>query len=221
MKPMRIALWTMLTAAMLIPGSSAPANAQVREFGWGIYGGRGEAYENGYRRGYESGAADARSRRPSDVRREREYRSADRGYDRRFGSRDDYRRMFRSGFEAGYGDGYRGRGWSEQRRQLPPVAGYPYPGRRDDGDRNGGYGANAWGRSSQVAFNYGYNDGYERGMKAARDRRPFDPNREGWYRDGDRHYDSDYGPRDLYRTAYRDGFLRGYEQGYGGNRFGW
>ena len=81
------------------------------------------------------------------------------------------------------------------------------------------YSPDGWGRSSQVAFNYGYNDGYERGMKAARDGKPFDPYREGWYRDGDRHYDSDYGPRDHYRTAYRDGFVRGYEQGHGGNYY--
>ena len=193
MKTMRVALCTMLAAAILILGSSAPASAQAWGSGWGTYAGRGEAYANGYRRGVENGAADARSRRPFDFRREREYRDADRGYDRRYGSRDEYRRMFRNGFEAGYAEGYRGRGWSEQRRTLPPVAGYPSPDRRDG---YGGYSPDARGRSSQVAFNYGYNDGYERGMKAARDGKPFDPYREGWYRDGDRHYDSDYGPRD-------------------------
>ena len=196
MKTTRVALSTMLAAAVLTLGSSAPANAQVWDPGWGTYAGRSEAYENGYRRGYENGAADARSRRPFDFRREREYRDADRGYDRRYGSRDDYRRVFRNGFEAGYGDGY---------RRAPANWGVGY----------GRYSPSSWWQFSRVAFNYGFNDGYERGMKAARDRKRFDPYREGWYRDGDRHYDSDYGPRDQYRPAYRDGFVRGYEQGYG------
>jgi len=214
MRLIRTAILTTLAVGTLLVASGGPADAQGRVPGWGAYETRGEAYENGYRRGYQNGAADSRSRRQSDVRRDREYRDGDWGYDRRYGTRDAYRRMFREGFEAGYADGYRGRGRLGDRRQLPQAPGYP--GARDD--RYGNYGNYGNRASSQVAFNYGYNDGYERGLKAARDRQAFDPYREGWYRDGDRHYDRDFGPREYYRQTYREGFLRGYEEAYGGNR---
>ena len=39
--------------------------------------------------------------------------------------------------------------------------------------------------------------------------------RHGWYRSGDRGYNSRYGTRDNYKLAYRDGFEAGYEQAYG------
>jgi hypothetical protein len=215
MRAHRLAVLPALAVVLLVaPG--APAHAQVRVPGFQQV--RGEAYDIGYRRGYQNGAADARSRRPAEFRRDREYRDGDWGYDRRFGSRDAYRRMFQNGFEAGYREGYSGRAFSGSRRPLPPVQGYrdSYPRGRDD-DRVGSWGyGNRGVAPSRVAFNYGYNDGYERGVKAARDRKRFDPNREGWYRDGDRHYDSDYGPRDQYRASYREGFLRGYEAGFGG-----
>ncbi len=216
----RFAFLPALVATVFLSGASVPAHAQGRGPGWGTYGVRSEAYNNGYRRGYQKGAEDSRSRRPAEWQRERDYRDADWGYDKRLGSKGEYKRLFRDGFAEGYREGYAERGAVAQRRPLPPV--YRYPDARDDRGGYGGYGTyGTYGNrsASQVAFNYGYNDGFERGMKAARDGKRFDPNREGWYRDGDRHYDGDYGSRDQYRASYRDGFLRGYDEGYRGTGY--
>jgi hypothetical protein len=208
----RYAMLPALAVAMFLGGCAIPVGAQVRYPGRGVYDVRGPAYDNGYRRGYDQGIADARSRRAADVRRQREYRDGDWGYDRRLGSKGEYKERFRDGFEAGYRQGYGGAGWTgdRDRRTLPPGERYP-----DQRGAYGNWGYGGRGNTSQLAFNYGYNDGYDRGAKAARGRKAFDPNREDWYRDGDRHYDDDYGPRDQYRAAYRDGFMRGYEEGYG------
>jgi hypothetical protein len=38
--------------------------------------------------------------------------------------------------------------------------------------------------------------------------------RHKWYREGDRHYRSSYGPRQQYENIYRQGFKEGYDHGY-------
>ena len=65
------------------------------------------------------------------------------------------------------------------------------------------------------AFDNGYRDGLEKGREDRGDNDSFDPVRHGWYRSGDRGYNSRYGTRDNYKLAYRDGFEAGYEQAYG------
>lgn len=95
----------------------------------------------------------------------------------------------------------------------------PYP----DRDRNR--------RVSDLAFDNGYADGYEKGLDDGRDGRQADPTRHGWYRDADRNYDPDYGSRAQYANAYRDGFRSGYQAGFadgeryrdnnGGRRWPW
>lgn len=67
---------------------------------------------------------------------------------------------------------------------------------------------------NSVPYDNGYRDGLEKGREDARDRDSFDPVRHGWYRSGDRGYNSRYGSRDTYKLTYRDGFEAGYEQGY-------
>ena len=68
--------------------------------------------------------------------------------------------------------------------QYPPP---PYEGRpgQDGYGRYRGYG----GR--EYALNRGFNDGYEQGFEAARDRDRYEPRRERWYRDAERGYDRD------------------------------
>ncbi|MFB3854170.1 MAG: hypothetical protein ACE148_10155 [Vicinamibacterales bacterium] len=176
------------------------------------------AYENGYRRGFERGAADYRSGRVYEFRNERDYRNADWGYDSRLGPRGQYRQFFRSGYERGYSDGYRGQGAGRDPYGYPggvyPRGGYPAPapGRYPGGARSG-YGYNS------VAYDHGYRDGYEKGIEDLRDRDPYDPLRHGWYRDGDRHYNSRYGPREEYRRVYREGFRAGYDAVFRGGRY--
>ncbi len=215
MRAHRFAILSALGTAVLLVGPGTPAHAQARVPGWGavvdvraqVVDARAQAYDNGYNRGYHEGTEEARAGRQADVRRLNEYRDADWGYQSHFGSRDAYRSIFREGFEVGYHDAFEGR---ENRQVLQPTS--VRQERRE-------YGYGAWGADrergpSQIAFNYGYNDGFERGTRAARRHQAFDPDDEGWYRSADRHYDHEYGSRDRYRAAYRDGFLRGYERGY-------
>ena len=62
---------------------------------------------------------------------------------------------------------------------------YPnYPGRAAG---RGGY--------QDAAYSRGYDDGYRRGLEAARDGDRYDVRREGWYRSGDRGYNRRYGSR--------------------------
>jgi len=92
---------------------------------------------------------------------------------------------------------------------APGYGNYPAPGYGNDGS----------GQVNDVPFRNGYADGLEKGEKDLRDRKAYDPLRHDWYRDGDRHYDSDYGPRDQYRMAYREGFKQGYEAAYRGGAY--
>jgi len=176
------------------------------------------AYDNGYRRGFERGVGDLRSRRAYEFRNERDYRNADWGYNGRFGPRGQYRQFFRSGYERGYADGYRGRGAGRDPYGYPggvyPRGTYPPsgPGRNPGGAR-GGYGYNS------AAYDYGYRDGYEKGTEDLRDRDPYDPLRHGWYRDGDRHYNNRYGPREEYKRIYREAFRAGYDAAFRGGRY--
>jgi hypothetical protein len=83
--------------------------------------------------------------------------------------------------------------------------GYPnYPSR--GGVSRGGY--------VDAAYQRGIDDGYRRGLEAARRGDRFNPRRDSWYRSADRGYNRRYGSRSEYRQVYRDGFTRGYEQGY-------
>jgi len=95
--------------------------------------------------------------------------------------------------------------------QYPPPPTATYPGRHGPG----GYGNYRGFGARDYALNRGFNDGYEQGFEAARDRDRFDPRRERWYRDAQRGYDRDFRmSRNEYRDVYRRGFMNGYETGY-------
>jgi hypothetical protein len=100
--------------------------------------------------------------------------------------------------------------------QYPPPP--PYQGRPGPGS----YGGHREYGGREYALNRGFNDGYEQGFEAARDRDRFDPRRERWYRDAERGYDRDYRmSRGEYRDVYRRGFIDGYETGYRDAQRGW
>ena len=70
-------------------------------------------------------------------------------------------------------------------------------------------------RERQRLADLAFREGYEAGLKAARDRRPFDLSRESRYRSADSRYDRDFfGPKEIYRSFYRDAFSTGYERGF-------
>jgi hypothetical protein len=220
-------------AAILVLSVGAPAGAQVwggtrdrDQRAWGQNDYSRQAYDNGYRRGVERGERDGRDRRAMNYRDERDYRNGDWGYNSRYGPRDYYRQAFRNGFEAGYADGYNryARGYGAGRYgegRAVPRYGYPDAGRYPDygrgPDRNGRYGSPGYGYGSNIAVQNGYTDGLEKGRKDARERKSYDVLRHSWYRNGDRHYEREYGLRDLYKAAYRDGFKRGYDEAYRGS----
>jgi hypothetical protein len=85
--------------------------------------------------------------------------------------------------------------------------------------RNGQY-----GNVYQIASNQGYQDGVNTGQRDAQRGQNYNPQRSHFYRNGHGDY-GDYGNngrnnRYEYQQAYRDGFLRGYDEGfrrYGGN----
>lgn len=198
-------------------------------YGGGYYGGGSYddgrvAYDNGYRRGLDHGASDARSRRAADYRNDRDYRDADWGYDHRYGPRGEYRQVFRRGYEAGYREGYdryaRGSGYGSTYGGSG-SGGYGPGGRavpRDDryrgpDSRYGGYGY------ASRAYERGYRDGLEKGRDDGRDGDRYDPIRHKWYREGDRDYRSRDGSREQYKAAYREAFKRGYDEGYREGRY--
>lgn len=206
---------------------ASPATAQIGRPDWNYADearqpyneARRFAYDNGYREGLKEGQNDARRRETFDYQDERTWQRADRGYHRSYGDRFRYEQAFRTGFAAGYSDAY---------RSYAPNYGYGrpggvYPNSRDDyrygypgsGDYRSGYpGAGDYRYGYSPALNNGVTDGYEKGREDARDRDSYDVRRHKWYRDGDRHYRNEYGPRRQYEDLYRQGFREGYDRGY-------
>ena len=159
------------------------------------------AHDNGFRDGLKRGEQAARDGRPLDVERERDYRSADGGYNRSHGDRNRYRDTYRGGFAQGYRDGYNQRGARST---------FPDSGRNSGGDYGRGHGGNA----SFGARQHGVSDGYKKGLDDLNDRKYPDLNRQKWYRNGDHDYDSRYGSKETYRVEYRRGFADGYDRAY-------
>ena len=108
--------------------------------------------------------------------------------------------------------------------------------RRNDNDyrygNNGGYGNNGrYGGYNnnniyRAALNNGYQAGVYTGASDAQRGQSYDPQRSHYYKNGTDGYNSSYGNKGQYKQAYRDGFLRGYQEGfqrYGGynNRGGY
>lgn len=94
--------------------------------------------------------------------------------------------------------------YAQGRRNYPNQPNYPTsPGR---GGASRGY--------QDLAYSRGVEDGYRRGLEAARDGDRHDVRRENLYRNAERGYDRRYGSRNEWRQVYRDGFSRGYDQGY-------
>lgn len=70
------------------------------------------------------------------------------------------------------------------------------------------------GQFRDAAFHNGYDDGFQKGREDGWNRNGFDPYHHLWYRGASRGYEG-YGPHEEYRDIYRDGFLAGYQAGFG------
>ncbi len=78
-------------------------------------------------------------------------------------------------------------------------------------------GNSGYGNISQAAVNQGIQDGVYTGSRDAQRGQSYNPQRSHFYRNG--HGDNDYSRRQArngyqYEQAYRQGFLRGYDQGF-------
>lgn len=177
------------------------------------YEARRTAYDQGYREGLRRGEGDGRRGSRFNYHDTREFQRADKGYHRSFGDRERYRQVFRDGFAAGYADGYS--------RRRGTVRTYPSQGPYAQGGYGARVGGVAAGRGGYYspAIDNGARDGYEKGLEDGRKNRSFDPVRHSWYRSGDRHYRSHYGPREQYKDLYRRGFQQGYERAYQEGRY--
>ncbi|HVG31038.1 MAG TPA: hypothetical protein VM864_15110 [Pyrinomonadaceae bacterium] len=157
-----------------------------------------------------------RGRRESnrDWRRDRRDRDRGRGnvYDRnRNGVDDRYER----------GSVYdRNRNGVDDRYERGSVYDRDRNGVDDRYERNGGYYGNNGGYGNggynvaQIAANEGYRDGLNTGASDGQRGQSYNPQRSHYYRNATDGYNSSYGSRSTYQQYYRDGFVRGYQEGY-------
>ena len=184
------------------------------------------AFRTGFDRGLRVGEEDGRRNSRFDYASKSEYRNGDAGYNRNYGDRERYRSEFRVGFEDGYRQAYGryqsgnagngGYGGYNDGTWRPGTGGPPpWANGRGRGQGNG-----SWQRND-LAFQNGFTDGYDEGLKDVRDRDQFNPSDEGRYRSADHGYRNSYGSKEAYRATYRDAFREGYENGYAdGRRYG-
>jgi len=194
----------------IAPAFAACAYAQYGNYPRGGYGRvDSRAYDTGYREGLQAGRRDARQGRPGGFQYDNDYRRADKGWKRQYGDKQAYRYEFRRGYERGYRDAYSNAGYRGR-------DGYTYPQQYPNGAYGGAVPRGGYGSS---AAQYGFDEGYQKGREDARDGDRYDPVRQKWYREGDRHYNSRYGSRDQWKNEYRQAFRQGYDQGYRNGRF--
>ena len=66
----------------------------------------------------------------------------------------------------------------------------------------------------RAARQYGYEDGFEDGADAGRERDAYHPENSGDWQKGTNGYEDKFGNKKLYKQAYRQAYLQGYKQGY-------
>jgi hypothetical protein len=88
-------------------------------YGYGGYGYNNQAYDRGFKDGYDEGRKAGRGNDRYEPYREKDYRKGDNGYNRRYGSRDAYERVYRDAFLAGYDRGYGEGRYSNNSRGWP------------------------------------------------------------------------------------------------------
>ena len=195
---------TLVTAAMtlLIGWAMTPAALAKDD----KYMARQHGHEHGYRDGFHHGRED-RDHHAKYELETKDYKEGERGYNKHLGDKDEYKQGYRSGYKDGYDDAFYNRP-----ARFAEIYG------RDDADRRErdvtvievrpeGY--------ADLAYDNGYRDGIRSGQKDLRDHGRFDPADQPSYRDGDHGYRSSYGGIEVYKRNYREGFMRGYRDGYG------
>jgi hypothetical protein len=171
------------------------------------YQARQHGYEHGYRDGYHQGRESRESHAKYKLET-KDYKEGDRGYDKHMGDRDEYKQGYRTGYQSGYDDAFYNRPGRfadiygredarDSRRDRVTIIEVP----------SGGY--------SDLAYDNGYRDGIRAGQRDLSNHAKFDPADQPSYRDGDHGYRSSFGDLEGYKRQYREGFMRGYQDGYG------
>ena len=113
------------------------------------------------------------------------------------------------------GGRHRDRGHDRDRHRHRQDACYQVPAYDDTISYQSGTYSPAGGTpdDSLGAYDRGYENGLFTGANDARRGQTYDPERSHFY-DDTPGYQSTMGSRDVYRQAYRDGFLRGYREGF-------
>src|ERR1700682_1507977 len=146
--------------------------------------------------GVQLGLGDARDERQAyregyrQGRWDAEHRRRADADDNRWRESDD-RRAYRQGYSRGYNE----------------VSSY-----RNDRDWDDGHDQN-------TARQYGYQDGYNNGLRDRQTGHSFRPTHGESYEDADHGYDRRLGDKRYYQQAYREAYTNGYERGY--NSGGW
>ena len=185
------------------------------------------ARDFGYRDGYRHGLEDRRDREGYNYK-SNEWKRAENGYDRSFGSKGQYKQLYRDAYAQGYEDGFYNRNtwgnngtWGRSdrgNRDGDHDRDDRWRDRRDNGGYgNGGYGNGGYGNNGSISQRAGYDNGYQSGvyygqLDRSAGRRPNPQNCQGC-KDADRGYHSGYS-REEFKVAFRDAFLRAYNQGY-------
>lgn len=162
-------------------------------------------FRNGYADGFQHGREDLQAAQGYDFHG-RDYDNAMRGYESYMGSRDEYREGYRREYVAGYNDGYRG----HESYFADPSGPLTY-----DHHDNDDYGPSPGYGHRSVAFQIGFRDGMIAGGKDRSENKKFRPTKNDKYEDADHGFTHDYGSKKEYKREYRDGFVAGYERGYG------
>lgn len=67
---------------------------------------------------------------------------------------------------------------------------------------------------TRAARQYGYEDGFEDGADAGKERDAYHPENSGDWQKGTNGYEDKFGNKKLYKQAYRQAYLQGYKNGY-------
>ena len=183
----------------VIATTSTTADAQWRRNG--SYGGNNnQQIQQGYQYGVNTGAADAQKRQNYSPQRSHYYKDAS-------------SQAFRDGFVRGYDEGYRqssgaygNRGGNGGYRNDGSYGngGYGNDGSYGNGGYgNGGYGNGGYGNGgyNNQEVSRGYQQGINTGASDGQSRKSYSPQRSRYYQNAS-------------TQAYRDGFVRGYDEGY-------
>lgn len=158
------------------------------------------AYQEGYRDGM----------------RAREHRGPEHGRGDHWRNNSD-RSAYQAGYEAGYRAGAMRGPYGNGGPYVPgvygryPNGGYGYP---NGPYPNGGprYGSPAYAGST--ASQFGYQDGYNDGLRDRQTGHSFRPTQDDSYKSGDHGYSSTLGSKDAYKQMYRQAYMSGYQRGY-------